>query len=223
MRLLTYNVRSLRDDASAVARVIRSARADVVCVQEAPRFVAWRSKCARLARRAGLVIVGGGRAAGANLLLASAAIDVLATRDVILSRRRGYHRRGVAMAVLRLDGSVFAVAGTHLDGLPDQVDEVHDALDDFAGGVAAIVAGDINAEPGGAAWTALAARGADAFAVAGSGDGFTSNVTALTRRIDAIFAGAPSVVHDAVVIDGADVRVASDHLPMLAVLELPAG
>ncbi len=64
LRLLTYNVRSMRDDRAAVARVIRSAEPDVVCVQEAPRFLRWRSTCAALARTSGLVVVGGGRPAG---------------------------------------------------------------------------------------------------------------------------------------------------------------
>ncbi len=225
MRLLTYNVRSLRDDGRAVARVIRGARADVACIQEAPRFLRGRAKCARLARRSGLRMVGGGRAAGANLLLATSAVEVMATRDVLLTRTRGYHQRGVAMAVMRLDGATFAVAGTHLDGLsrPHQIGEVHRALDAFAPGVAAIVAGDINAEPGSAGWDALTARGADAFAVAGSGDGFTSNIVALTRRIDAIFADPPIVVRAAETIDTPDVRVASDHLPVLADLDLPTG
>ncbi len=225
MRLLTYNVRSLRDDGEAVARVIRGAHADVACIQEAPRFVRWRARCARLARRSGLRIVGGGRATGANLLLATSAVEVLATRDVLLTRRRDYHQRGVAMAVLRLHGATFAVAGTHLDGLsqPHQIGEVHRALDAFAPGVAAVVAGDINAEPGSTAWDSLTARGADAFAAAGTGAGFTSNIVALTRRIDAIFADSPIVVHAAETIDTPDVRVASDHLPVLADLDLPTG
>jgi endonuclease/exonuclease/phosphatase family metal-dependent hydrolase len=223
MRVLTYNVRSLRDDAAAVARVIGSAHADVVCVQEAPRFFRWRAKCALLAHRAGLAIVGGGRAAGANLLLAAPSTEITATRDVLLSRNRGYHQRGVAMAVLRLDGSTVAVAGTHLDGQsqPHQIAELRAALDAFAPGIPAIVGGDLNAVPGSPAWDSLTARGADAFAVAGTGDGFTSNIAAPTRRIDAIFAGTPLVVRAAQVVDTPDVRIASDHFPVLATLDLP--
>ena len=125
---------------------------------------------------------------------------------------------------LRFGGASVAIAGTHLDGQsqPHQIAEVHSSLDVFAPGVPAVVAGDINAEPGSPAWRLLTARSADAFAVAGSGDGFTSNVTALTRRIDAIFADPPIVARAVETIDNADVRVASDHLPVLAVLELPA-
>jgi len=224
LRLLTYNVRSLRDDDAAVGRVIRAANPHVACIQEAPRFFRWRSKCAGLARRSGMVLVTGGRDAGANLVLSTLGVDVVSTRDVLLSRNRGYHQRGVAMAVLRLDGVEFAVVGTHLDGASQvhQIGELHRALDAFAPpGRPAIVAGDINASPTMPGWQELAGRGSDAFAVAGTGDGFTSNVTALTRRIDGIFPGAGITVLSAQAIDTPDVRIASDHLPVLAELELP--
>lgn len=36
IRVLSYNVRSLRDDTEALARVIRACEPDLVCVQEAP-------------------------------------------------------------------------------------------------------------------------------------------------------------------------------------------
>src|SRR5262249_50698259 len=123
----------------------------------------------------------------------------------------------------RYRGTSFAVLGTHLDGQSQahQIAEVHRALDAFAPGVPAVVAGDINASPGMPGWQQLAARGADAFAVAGQGDGFTSNVTALTRRIDGIFADPGIEVRSARAIDTPDVRVASDHLPVVAELELP--
>lgn len=223
IRVLTYNVRSLRDDAAAVSRVIRDARPDVACIQEAPRFFRWRSKCAALARRSGMVIVTGGRDAGANLVLSTLGVDVVATRDVLLSKNRGYHQRGVAMARLRHNGAEFTVAGTHLDGgsQPHQIGELHRALTGFAPDDPAIVAGDVNATPTMPGWIELAGRGSDAFAVAGAGDGFTSNVTALTRRIDGIFADTGITVRSVTTIDTPDVRIASDHLPVLAELELP--
>src|SRR4051812_20005174 len=59
LRLLSYNVRSLRDDAVAVGAVIRACEPDVVAVQEAPRFLRWRSKRAAMARRCGMVVATG--------------------------------------------------------------------------------------------------------------------------------------------------------------------
>jgi len=115
LRLLCYNVRSMRDDRAALARVIRSAEPDVVCIQEAPRLLRWRSTCAALARTSGLVVVSGGRPAGANLIMSTLGVDVVKTVDVTFSKDPGLHQRGTAIAVLRLRGSTFAVAGTHLD------------------------------------------------------------------------------------------------------------
>src|SRR5581483_8178736 len=115
---MTYNVRSMRDDDAALARVISSAAPDVVCVQEAPRFLRWRSTCAALARMSGLVVVGGGRPAGANLIMSTLGVDALSVHDIGFSTDPLLHRRGAALAVLRLRGTTFAVAGTHLDLKP---------------------------------------------------------------------------------------------------------
>ena len=132
LRLLSYNVRSLRDDPAAVARVIRSAYPDVVCIQEAPRFLRWRSTCAELARRSGLVVVTGGRGAGANLVLSTLAVEVGHTAEVLFTRDPKLHQRGTAIAVLSLGGARFAVAGTHLDVVEQprlrHVDELYAAL-----------------------------------------------------------------------------------------------
>ena len=115
VRVLSYNVRSMRDDRAALGRVISSAEPDVVCVQEAPRFMRWRSLCAELARRSGLVVVIGGRTAAAQLILSNLGMDVISTAEVRFSKDAGLHQRGTAIAVLRRGNATFAVAGTHLD------------------------------------------------------------------------------------------------------------
>ncbi|MGI8761156.1 MAG: endonuclease/exonuclease/phosphatase family protein [Jatrophihabitantaceae bacterium] len=226
LRLLSYNVRSMRDDRAALARVIRSAEADVVCVQEAPRFLRWRSLCAQLARTSGLVVVGGGRRAGANLVLSSLAVDVLATADVRFTTDPRLHHRGSAIAVLRLSGSRFAVAGIHLDVVAAprirHVEELHQAITRHVPeDVATIVAGDVNDRPGSSAWQALCAQRADAFAVAGSGSGFTSEAASPRQRIDGVFVDPRIQVRAARVLEQPDVQLASDHRPVLVELELP--
>jgi endonuclease/exonuclease/phosphatase family metal-dependent hydrolase len=223
VRLLTYNVRSLRDDEDAVARVIRACRPDVVCVQEAPRFLRWRSKCAALSRRSGLVIVGGGRTAAANLLLSSLAVDVESTHDVLFSKDSGLHQRGVAIAVLRLGEARVAVAGTHLDLVEAprlrHIAELDQALDAHVpAGVPTVVAGDINDVPGSPAWDALARRRIDAVP---AGDGFTYSASRPQRRIDGVFADPALRIVSAEVLDSSDVAIASDHRPVLAELALP--
>jgi endonuclease/exonuclease/phosphatase family metal-dependent hydrolase len=223
MRLLTYNVRSLRDDAAAVARVIRACRPDVAAIQEAPRFWRWRAKCDRLARRSGMVIVTGGRAAASNLLLASPAITVESTRNVLFSTDPRLHQRGAALAVLELAGARFALAGTHLD-LVEQprlrhVGELHAALDAFvpAGVVPATVAGDMNDVPDSATWRMLAQPRVDAVP---AGDGFTYSARNPQRRIDGVFADPALRIRSAEVIGTPDVVIASDHRPVLVELEL---
>jgi endonuclease/exonuclease/phosphatase family metal-dependent hydrolase len=227
LRVLSYNVRSLRDDESAVVRVIRSAGAHIVAVQEAPRFGRWRYRRASLARRVGLVIVSSDRAAGANLLLSSLAVDVEATREVAFSADRGLHHRGAALALVRWRGQRFVVAGIHLDLTPEprlrHVGELKSAVAAFAGpDVPAIIAGDVNDLPGSPSWRALTELGQDAWATAGVGDGNTYSARTPVRRIDAVFADRRLSVRSATVLDCDDVRVASDHRPVLTELDLPA-
>ncbi|HJQ01342.1 MAG TPA: endonuclease/exonuclease/phosphatase family protein [Jatrophihabitans sp.] len=223
LRVLSYNVRSLRDDPEAVGRVMRSADPHVAIVQEAPRFLRWRMACVELARRAGLVLVTGGRASAANLVLSSLAVDVLARHELTLSPQRKLHQRGVAMAVLRLAGRQFAVAGTHLDLIEParlaHLDELAALVADRLPDVPVIVGGDLNAVPGSATWQRLLSFGADVFATAGSGDGFTYSAAQPVRRIDGLFADPRLRPVRAEVVDSADVRIASDHLPLLAEFE----
>lgn len=226
VRILSYNVRSLRDDAGAVARVIRSVQPHVVCIQEAPRLLRWRSKCAALARRSGLVVVTGGRTAAANLILSSLEVDVTATRDVLFTKDRRLHQRGTALAVLRCDGGSFAVAGIHLDLVAEprvrHVGELGRALTGMvAAGTPTVVAGDVNDVPGSAAWAQLTEDRLDVWAAIGEGDGFTYSAQSPRRRIDGIFTGPGVVPISARVIDSTDVRRGSDHRPVFVELELP--
>jgi endonuclease/exonuclease/phosphatase family metal-dependent hydrolase len=227
LRVMSYNVRSLRDDRAAVVRVIQGADPDVVCIQEAPRFVRWRAKCRRLASDTGLVRRAGGRDAAANLILVRPGLDVVFSRSVLFSKQPRLHQRGVAMVVLRVGDDLVLVAGTHLDGYPiprmAHVAELFAAIDSIphACGVM-VLAGDFNDDPGSPVWDALSARAADSFAVAGAGDGLTLNVTNPTRRIDAIFVAGAEVT-SARSVDSADVRIASDHRPVVTEVNIHAG
>ncbi len=224
LRVLTYNIRSMRDDRAALGRVIRSTEPDVVCVQESPRFARWRSLCAQLARTSNLVVVSGGRYAGSNLILSSLGVDVLGTADVLFSRDPGLHRRGTAIAVLSKLGSRFAVAGTHLDlsaaARLRHVTELDAAIARHVpDGVPVIVAGDVNDPPGSATWAALAANRTDVTAGAGV---LTSPARQPAKQIDGIFVDPRIGVVAARVVDHPDVERASDHRPVLAELDLPS-
>ncbi|MBX6371302.1 MAG: endonuclease/exonuclease/phosphatase family protein [Acidothermus sp.] len=224
IRLLSYNIRSLRDDPAAVARVILDVAADVVCIQEAPRFLRWRAKCARLARESGLYVVTGGRTAAGVLLLAALRVGVRWTRDIRLSHQPGLHHRGVALAGLEIAGRRFVVGSIHL-GLDAaervrHVDEIL-AIPEIAqpdGPV--ILAGDINEEPSGVAWQRLAARFTDAYAAAGVGSGETYSARTPRSRIDAIFLGEGLTAVECGVPEHPAIPRASDHRPVAAVLTL---
>ena len=209
MRVMTWNVRSLRDDARGVARVMRSVGPDVVLVQEAPRLWRWRSACARLAREAGLVVVTGGRPAAGNLVLCSMRVRVVSSADLLLPKRPHLHRRGAATAVLDVDGRPLAVLGTHLDLDPAaRVDSARTLRRSSYD----VVAGDVNEEPGGPAWSALSVGLADA----GTALPPTFSVANPRRRIDALFVGpALRLVRSEVVECGP----VSDHKPIVAELD----
>lgn len=226
IRIVSYNIRSMRDDRAALGRVITSLEPDVVCVQEAPRFLRWRSTCAALARMSGLVVVTGGRPAGANLVMSTLGVDVLSTAEVLFSKDRRLHQRGTAIAVLRRNGATFAVAGTHLDVVAwarlRHVGELEAAIARAVPpGVPVIVAGDINDRPGSAVWSAMCESRRDAVAVAGAGPNLTSNAANPHQRIDGVFVDPAITIRSAGVLDNADTRIASDHLPVIVDLELP--
>jgi endonuclease/exonuclease/phosphatase family metal-dependent hydrolase len=209
MRVVSWNVRSLRDDAAGVAKAIRALSPDVVLVQEAPRLWRWRSKCAQLARESGLVVVTGGRPAAGNLVMCAMRVRVASSYDVLLPKRPGLHRRGAATAVLELDGRQLSVLGTHLD-----VDAA--ARLDSAQRLRAqdydVIGADLNEEPGNPAWNALSVGMVDV----SEGLPPTFSVASPRRRIDAVFAGASLLARSCEVIDCGPV---SDHKPLLATLD----
>jgi endonuclease/exonuclease/phosphatase family metal-dependent hydrolase len=225
LRVMSYNVRSLRDDARGVADVIRACRADVVCVQEAPRFLRSRVKCAALAREAGLFVVTGGRSAGAMLLLGSMRTAVRHREDVLLEHTPGLYQRGLAMAVLEVDGARFGVASMHLS--LDAAERMRQ-VGEVAGHVRrldaahVILAGDVNEPPDRLRWRALTGYLRDAYAVAPWGGEKTYPARAPRARIDGVFVSAGVHVVRCGVPEGVPgLTTASDHLPVVADLRLP--
>ena len=228
LRLLSYNVRSLRDDADAVADVIRACSADVVAVQEAPRFLRWRSKRAALARKSGLVVVSAHRPGGLALLV-SLRVKVVDTSFALLPKTPKLHQRAVCAALLEVDGVRWAIASVHLSLSDDErwqhVQPLWDAVRRWDAPL--VVAGDINEKPEGRVWKALAAELQDAFVVAPDGPGDTYSAKKQPyKRIDGIFVDPSVTVVGCHAVHGGGpeglsletVTAASDHTPVLAVL-----
>jgi endonuclease/exonuclease/phosphatase family metal-dependent hydrolase len=180
MRVVGWNVRSLRDGRAAVVAVVRSLDPDVLVLQEAPRLVLWRLSRWWLAQACGLQVVTPWRAAG-NVVLVRPGMPLLGRAQVRVPKRRGLHRR--AAVVVRLEG--LAVAGTHLDlredARLDTAARVRAALPEGP----AVLSADVNDVPGSATWAVLAAGLVDPGAAL---DVPTFPARAPSRRIDALLA-----------------------------------
>jgi endonuclease/exonuclease/phosphatase family metal-dependent hydrolase len=234
LRVLSYNVRSLRDDREALTRVIRGCEPDVVCVQEAPRFFGWRKAARDLGLRVGLSVLTGGADASGNLLLGGRGVRLVSTETVYLRHIRGLHLRGMAMASVEVDSARCVVASTHLsldeDQRREQAGEVLGHLDRFtaaSGATARVLAGDFNSHPGSPVWQTLGADLDDAWERSPHGEEFTSTAANPYQRLDAVFVSRDVAVERAGVpvdlVTPRDVAAASDHRPVLAVLRIPRG
>ncbi|MER7562765.1 endonuclease/exonuclease/phosphatase family protein [Streptomyces sp. NPDC048523] len=230
VKVLSYNIRSMRDDTDALARVIQACEPDLVLIQEAPRFFRWRKKLARLASATGLVVLTGGGTAAGPAILCNLRATVERTEDVLLPLTPGEHRRGFATAVVRIGGARLGVLSCHLSLQKDErYDQAGMLLDRLAGmGVEhAVAGGDLNERPTGPAFTRIADSLQDCWASSPTGAEHTWTRTEPQRRIDAIFATkGVEVVGCGVPVDlpgitETDLRAATDHLPVLATLNIP--
>lgn len=206
MRVVGWNVRSLRDGRASVVRVVRSLDPDVLVLQEAPRLVLWRLSRWWLARACRLRLATTGWAAG-NVVLVRPGTVVRRRLSVRIPKRPGLHRRSAALAVVEVDGVQLAVVGTHLDLEPrarlDTAGRVRAAVPE---GLPLVLSADVNDEPGSAAWAALA----DGLLDRGGAPTFPAG--APRRRIDALLVrGLEVLAHEVV-----DVAGASDHRALVA-------
>jgi endonuclease/exonuclease/phosphatase family metal-dependent hydrolase len=253
LRVVSYNVRDLRDDRAAVARVVRACRPDVLCLQEAPRRTLTLCRMARLVRETGLRHVVGGRGSGGTAVLVGPRVHVLAAESARLPVAHLWTRtRGYALAQVRLpDGADLTVASLHLPLAPaDRVQHsrrVRVRLQQLASGPV-VVCGDLNEPPGGPAWTTLGELVHDPVArqvdisrqasVAALSDGHAESTAiseaptypakAPRHRIDAVLVSedvrvmALRPAGEAEGLTRDDLVAASDHLPLVADLELTA-
>lgn len=164
LRLLSVDARSSGRDRHGLSRTISAAGCDLVCVHGGPHLLRWRSISAALARRAGLVVVTGGRTAGANLLLSTLSVDVLAVRDVRFVAGSPLGLTGAAVAALRARGADFVLVSANLAGNAaqqlEQVRQLQDAVGTLVPGDPPVVLSVAGADPPGSpAWQSLVERG----------------------------------------------------------------
>jgi len=153
------------------------------------------------------------------------------TEDVLLPHNPPLHRRGFATAVLRIGGARVSALSAHLSLDPAERYEQAGLLLDRIAGLGerhVIVGGDFNEPPERPGFRRLAGRLRDAWAVKPWGGGSTNDSAHPTQRIDAVFTtpgidvlgcGVPYALPG---ITDEDLRAATDHLPVLAALRVPA-
>jgi endonuclease/exonuclease/phosphatase family metal-dependent hydrolase len=222
---VSYNVHGLRDDRAALVEVIRDLDPDVLILQEAPRRLRWRTRNAHLAQDVDLVYATGGAATLGNVILINLRVRILDTWAVRYPLTPGRHMRGAAFARCEVAEGPFVVVGSHLATDPtERPAQARQLRKEIDAGVPTIVGVDLNEPPGGPSWGLLAdglvdAAGADA---AGSYPAEQPGGPAARQRLDAILVDPRITVSAYRVADPPAARRASDHLPVVAELALPA-
>jgi endonuclease/exonuclease/phosphatase family metal-dependent hydrolase len=227
LRVASYNLRDLKDDSDAAARVVRAIDPDVLCLQEVPRHLLSAHRIASFVARCGLFWSGGHRGSGGTTVASSLRMDVTGVQHRPLKVARLQRERGYAVSQVRLPGHpAVSFVSIHLSlDARERATHAATVLNALPGDGPLVVAGDLNEGPDGQAWTAIAGR----LRVA-SADAPTFPAGTPRHRLDVIFASpALSVVpsgirdiRDTDELDLADLVAATDHLPVWVDLDLSA-
>jgi endonuclease/exonuclease/phosphatase family metal-dependent hydrolase len=226
--VLSWNLRDLLGDPLALARVVRAAGPDVACFQEAPRRPGAALRLRGLERRTGLRCVAGGRRSGGTAIFVGEDVEVDWARAFRLPVAGCLTRtRGACVADVRVpaNGPATAsatarvtVASVHLPLQPG-LRVLHARLTAAVvsgRGRPAVIAGDLNEPAGERAWRCWAPLADDPWPSAAP----TFPARGPDRRIDAVLTGPGLQVTSYGEGDWSerDVRLASDHRPVLAVI-----
>jgi endonuclease/exonuclease/phosphatase family metal-dependent hydrolase len=222
IRVMTYNIFMGGRKGPALDAVVRAAAPDVLLVNESPKWpFGWEFRCRRLATRWGMRFIGGGRTAGSNMIAATDRVTLSTVHAEVLPGPLCRPRRGIAAAQLGFQGGPLGVVSVHLSlDRARRLEEVERVIAVADGlGEPVVVAGDLNEPAGGPCWQRLGAAG---FVDHGSNQWPTFPADAPTKRIDAVLVRGPARVvhHGDPGVPGPMLRAGSDHLPVLAQIEI---
>ena len=221
LRVLVYNVRGFRAGAERVAAAVTESGPDLAMVQE----------CGSGRRLRGFARAMGMEAASSrlfpllrqvrNAVLVRHPWRIISSRLHAFDRSARFYPRGAFIAVVGRAGYRITAFSVHLGLTPGERNRHARELADFALGIdhPLLIGGDFNEGPDGKAASWIADRFWDAWPHAGSGNGETFPSADPTARIDYLFASEQFAIGRAVVVDTAETRAASDHLPLLIDLE----
>lgn len=224
LRVMSYNLQRLTADPRAAVAVVRAADPDVLGVQEPPRTAWGRARLRRFARAAGLQVVLAGRGARTTALLAAPRLGPADDVEVLRLRWRGtrlvrrwWARRGVVVASFA--GLRVVVVHLALDPA-ERLRHADEILDHLAGRPGpTVLLGDLNEPPSGPVW----ARFAPALSDADPTGDLTFPAHRPQHRIDAVLVSPDVTVRSFRVPTGEAERRGSDHLPVVADVELATG
>jgi endonuclease/exonuclease/phosphatase family metal-dependent hydrolase len=225
LRVLTYNVRGFRDGLDRVARVVLHFEPDIVLLNETGGRLALR----RFGREVGMDVARDPwspfRRRVKDAVLARPPWHIGSSFQRRFPTRAWWYPRGALVADVRRAGSRVHAVAVHLSLHPGERRRHAQELAELVRGLhtPAIVAGDLNEFPDGKAVTLLGTRFRDAWLLAGDADGGTFPADEPSARIDYLFVTEGIRVERTVVPGGPDVRGASDHRPVVAVVTLPEG
>lgn len=234
LRVLSWNICELRGDLDALFTAIREIRPDIMLVQEAPRFFLPQLRLQNVARRVGMRVLLGGRfGRGLAILGTDEMADRVVTRGLLRVRQQivdanSTYPRGVAAVRLDLGGAgemVFSCIHFALQE-SNRMTHARRACELIEGaGAPVVIGGDLNEVGTGPARTLLSTVAHD------PGDDatqWTFPARRPQRRIDAIYVteGVDVVREDRLTqtasVPAGRFREASDHLPVLLEIEVPA-
>jgi endonuclease/exonuclease/phosphatase family metal-dependent hydrolase len=233
IRVITYNIHhgegsDHKVDLDRIATIIREARADIVCLQEVDRNLPRTHRMdfpSLLAQELSMTVVfepnfqsDGGDYGNATLTR----FEVVSHENIRLPSAKQREPRGCCRTTLRINGRLVDVLNTHLSldaaERKDQADAILKALRD----VPTMLAGDMNETRVEPAVRLLMTRFRDV-AVGNSGNNaatFPSNQG--TRRIDLILVSEGIDILSSRLFSTPETAVASDHLPLVADLQIRA-
>jgi endonuclease/exonuclease/phosphatase family metal-dependent hydrolase len=160
LRVMTCDLGSFRGDGEALGSTVRASAPDIVLVQDAPRFLRWRSKRAALARHCGLVVATADRPGGL-CVMTSLRVDLLATSFSLLPKTFGHRERAVVGATVGFGGAQWRVMTMQLGNDAAErrrlVPAIVSALS-IGSSAPLIVGGDLGGDAGDAVFDELASR-----------------------------------------------------------------
>lgn len=230
--LMTYNIHhgegmDDRLDLDRIARIIRGAGPDVVCLQEVDRGVP-RSGGRDIARELAaalemefvfgenLALDGGGYG---NAVLSR--FPIVGHENLALPGPEGAEPRGCLVARVRVGSREIVVANTHFGlNAAEREDQAEAILERLPRAGAVVLAGDLNEPLRAPALRLLATGFTPAETAKDCAQPHTFPAPAPHHRIDHVFTSAALTTSDTCVLAGEESAVASDHFPVVTAIRL---